>query len=50
MRWLLDEGGCEVGMVRGFVPRGMVGEEGNVVGVLEVLVGRGWGVNDEGER
>ena len=49
VKWLIDEGGAEMGMVRGVSLGGFVGggEEGGE-GVLEVLVERGWDVNAAG--
>ena len=51
VKWLIDEGGAEVGMVRGASLGGFVGGgggEGGGEGVLEVLVERGWDVNAGG--
>ncbi len=50
VRYLIDEAGCRVEGVRAeSVGRGEGEEGGDVVGVLEVLVGRGWDVNGGGE-
>ena len=57
VRWLIDERGAEVGMIRGeglgawlrgVEGEGEEGRENDVIGVLEVLVGRGWDVNGRG--